>query len=118
MSNKQTYGPHLFGDAIEEDTKILLSLTKLRNSEKAEFSSGQASYADLLYAHYTPCGHLFTLLKPSINAVAKQKDKVNLLKTEPRVIALKQCLKKYEGFYTKRQEEIDAWLREQTSRKL
>ena len=82
--------------------------TSLRVSETYALVRGQASYSEVLYARYTPCGEIFEEMKPLIISVneARRTKKPRLDPNSPLVHKFRDCIARHQEFYDKREQSL------------
>lgn len=87
----------------------------ITEQDKESLLTGMASYADVLYASYTPCGNLYQKMKTQIDPNWRTPKQVNNLRIEAPTNGLKKglakefkdCVMSNFQFYKKRKVNLD-----------
>lgn len=95
-----------------------LSDAYIQEEEKKDFELGKASYSDLLYSHYTPCGSIYSRFKNEIPANwrkttnhVQSKEKIDHIIVNSNLGKdFKKCVESNFMFYMKRKEKLDGYM--------
>lgn len=105
-----SYGPEI--------PKSNLADLVIQSEEKRDYMNGQISYSDILYAHYTPCGSLYSRFRMVIPANwrnhthknSSQEKIDNIIINSVAGKDFKSCVESNYLFYKKRKNKLDEFI--------
>jgi hypothetical protein len=112
MEPKQKYGP----------PKIMTneSEMKIRQKEKTDFKNGDATYGEILYASYTPCGPIYSMISKIIksNQVGVSRELLTNYETQSEDVSeessiiknFQSCTRVFQTFYLGRKRNLDEFV--------